>query len=114
LAPESGKTAIGFLGSASNGPSKGDGTITYTDGTTQTFTLDFSDWTLGGGGGHAEPGNVLAVSTPYRNNPGGRDNVVTDLFSASVAVQAGKTVQSVTLPSRANQGALHVFAIAQK
>jgi predicted alpha-1,2-mannosidase len=114
LQPESGKTAIGFLGSASNGPSKGDGTITYTDGSTQAFTLDQSDWTLGAGNSQPEPGNVIAVATPYRNNPGGRDNVVTNLFSASVPLQAGKTVQSVTLPSRANQGALHVFSIAQK
>ena len=27
----------------------GTATITYTDGTTQTVTLAFSDWTLGGG-----------------------------------------------------------------
>ena len=85
-----GTTALGFLGSASNGPSKGDGTITYTDGSTQAFTLDLSDWTLGGGGGTPDPGNVVAVATPYRNNPGGRDNVVTNLFSASVPLQAGR------------------------
>jgi predicted alpha-1,2-mannosidase len=114
LEPKAGATALGFLGSASNGPSKGDGTITYTDGSTQAYTLDLSDWTLGAGGSAPEPGNAIAASTPYRNNPGGRDAIQTNLFAASVPLQAGKTVRSVTLPSKANQGALHVFAIAQK
>lgn len=110
LQPAAG-AALGFLGSASNGPSKGTGTITYTDGSAQAYTLDLSDWTLGAGGSQPEPGNVVAVATPYRNNPGGRDPIRTNLFSASVPLAAGKTVQSVTLPAKAD---LHVFAIAQK
>jgi hypothetical protein len=32
-------TTLGFLGSATNGDASGTATITYTDGTTQTFTL---------------------------------------------------------------------------
>lgn len=115
LPPESGRSAIGFLGSSSNGPSQGTGTIAYTDGSIQPFTLAFSDWTLGGGGGTPTPGNVTAITTAYRNTTGGgRDDVKTYVFSVAVPLQAGKTVQSVTLPGDTDQGALHVFAIAQK
>jgi predicted alpha-1,2-mannosidase len=115
LAPESGRSAIGFLGSSTNGPSQGNGMITYTDGSTQPFTLAFSDWTLGGGGGTPTAGNVTAITTAYRNpTGGGRDDVKTYVFSAAVPLAAGKTVKSVTLPTNVDQGALHVFAIAQE
>ncbi|HEX4203226.1 MAG TPA: GH92 family glycosyl hydrolase, partial [Ktedonobacteraceae bacterium] len=39
LAETSGLTTLAFLGSSTNGPSSGTATITYTDGSTQTFTL---------------------------------------------------------------------------
>jgi hypothetical protein len=42
-----GATELGVMGSATNGPSRGTLTITYTDGTTQTATLGFTDWTSG-------------------------------------------------------------------
>jgi predicted alpha-1,2-mannosidase len=107
-------TMLTMLGSASNGNTSGTLTITYTDGTTQTATIGFSDWTLGGGGASPAFGNVMAVSTPYRNMmSGGNQKVVTDLFTlAPIALTAGKTVQSVTLPSSTSGGGvIHVFSI---
>jgi hypothetical protein len=110
--PVSGATTIGFLGSATNGPSTGQLTINYTDGTSQTVTLGFSDWTLNANGSSPSYGNVEVANAPYRNSVGGTSQTVnTYLLSASFPLTAGKTVESVTLPASANQGSLHVFAI---
>ncbi|MGH9094394.1 MAG: glycoside hydrolase family 76 protein, partial [Acidimicrobiales bacterium] len=45
--PVAGATELGVMGSATNGPSTGALTITYTDGTSQSATLGFTDWTSG-------------------------------------------------------------------
>jgi len=106
--------SIAFLGSATNGPSSGTATVHFSDGTSQNVTLKFSDWTLNGGSASVMSGNTVAISTAYRNtSSGGRDSVATKVFATSaIALTAGKTVTGVTLPTSANQGALHVFAIA--
>ncbi|HEX4724314.1 MAG TPA: GH92 family glycosyl hydrolase [Pseudonocardiaceae bacterium] len=109
-----GATKLELLGSASNGNTSGTLTITYTDGTTQTATIGFSDWTLGGGGGTPAFGNLLAVSTPYRNmTSGGSQSVGTDLFyTTPIALAAGKTVAGVTLPATTSGGGtIHVFTL---
>ncbi|MFC8730882.1 GH92 family glycosyl hydrolase [Luteimicrobium sp. NPDC057192] len=113
-ATSQGATKLSFLGSASEGQASGTVTLTYTDGTTQQATLGFSDWTLGGGGGSPQFGNVIALKTAYRDQAGqGKDPVVTDIFaSAPIALQAGKQLQSVTLPETVSGGDLHVFAVA--
>jgi hypothetical protein len=108
LAPTAGATTLGILGSATYGPSQGTATITYTDGSTQDFTLGFSDWTLAGG---LLPGDTEAAQMPYRNSPAGASKSTTCLFTTTVALQTGKTVQSITLPANVNQGEIHVFAI---
>jgi len=110
--PVSGATQIGFLGSATNGPSTGTLTIHYTDGSSQQVTLDFGDWTLNAGGSQPPAGDVVVAKTPYRDTSGGGSQTVTTyLFSEAFPIASGKTVQSVTLPNGANQGELHVFAI---
>ena len=109
-----GTQQVGFLGSATNGPSQGLTTLTYADGSTQQFWLGLSDWTLGGGNAKASYGNVDAVSTTYRNCnhcTGNRDGVDTHLFSAVLPVDPTKTLTSVTLPNGATQGQLHIFSI---
>jgi predicted alpha-1,2-mannosidase len=108
-------TKLEVLGSASNGNTSGTLTITYTDGSTQTATLGFSDWTLGAGANPPAFGNTIAVTTPYRNvTSGGNQTINTYVFSAApIALTAGKTVQSVTLPSNLSGGGeVHVFAVA--
>lgn len=104
---------IAFLGSATNGPSTGTATVNFTDGTTQTVTLSFSDWTLNAGSASVQSGNAVAISTTYRDDSSGaQQTVTTNVFATTpVSLTSGKTVASVTLPSSANQGALHVFAI---
>jgi hypothetical protein len=106
--PVAGATELGVMGSASNGPSSGPLTITYTDGTTQSATLGFSDWTSG----TPSFGNVTVATMPYRNSASGTSQQLgMKVFTTNVALEPGKTVASVTLPSRANQGELHVFAL---
>jgi predicted alpha-1,2-mannosidase len=110
----SGTQQLGFLGSATNGPSQGLTTLTYADGSTLRYWLGLSDWTLNGGSGKPSYGNVNAVTTTYRNCDhctGGRDSVDTHLFSAVLPVDANRSLKSVTLPNGATQGQLHVFSI---
>ena len=109
----SGSGSISFLGASTNGPSSGTATVNFTDGTTQSVPLAFSDWTLNGGSATALSGSTVAATLAYRNQAGTTsDTVKTYLFaSAPVALTTGKTVASVRLPSNVTTGALHVFAI---
>ena len=98
---------LGFLGISCNGANAGTATITYTDGTTQQFTLGFGDWAS------TTPytGGEVAVTSAYGNNSSGTTGWKASVFYDSVTLQSGKTVQSVTLPAAGAQP-LHVFAAA--
>jgi hypothetical protein len=110
--PVSGATEIGILGAATNGPSTGQMTITYSDATTQQVSAGLSNWTLNANGASLSYGNAVVANVPYRNSTAGQSQTVnTYVFSASIPIAAGKTVASVTLPSSTNQGSLHLFAI---
>ena len=114
LAVPVGATKIGLLGSASNADVTGAGgtvTVTYTDGSTSTFTAKFGDWTLGAGDNPPVAGNTTAVTTTYRNASGNQqDKTKTYVFSVDAPLTAGKTVASIELPT-ASGGDAHVFAI---
>jgi len=119
VTPAANAKILAFLGSSTNGPTSGTATITYTDGSTQTFTLGFDDWTLGGGATTTLSfGDAISYTSTYRNNPddpGGKETVKTYVFYNSVNLQAGKTMQSVTLPSTVDSGRqLHIFAVTTK
>ncbi len=113
-ATSAGHTRLSLLGSASDGPTTGTVTLTYTDGSTQQADIGFSDWTLGGGADQPSFGNVVAVHTTYRDvMGGGEDPVGTDLFAtAPITLQSGKQLASVTLPAGTSGGDMHVFAVA--
>jgi len=110
-----GATTIGLLGSATqSGATGATGTLTvnYTDGSTQQIPVGFSDWTLGAGSFKPLAGDTIAVTTPYRNiDDGTQDPTATYVYSVTWALQSGKTVASVTLPSPSG-GYLGVFAPA--
>jgi predicted alpha-1,2-mannosidase len=109
-----GATKIGLLGSATDaGASGATGTltVTYTDGSSQQIPVAFSDWTLGAGSFKALPADTMAVTTSHRNiDDGTQDAVTTYVYSVSAALQPGKTVASVTLPTGSG-GDIGVFAI---
>ncbi|GHO61671.1 alpha-1,2-mannosidase [Ktedonobacter sp. SOSP1-52] len=110
---KAGASQLAFLGSATNGDTQGIVTITYTDGSTQTAQLGFSDWTLGAGSEPIAFNNVIAAKMSYRDSGGSPDQTTTYLFgSAPISLDTSKTVASVTLTGPNNQGALHVFALA--
>jgi hypothetical protein len=100
-------TTLAFLGVAANGQASGTGTITYTDGTTQQFTVGFGDWA----GTTPYPGGDVAVTSAYGNTSSGTSPWKASVFYDPVTLQADKTVQSVTLPA-GGSSPLHVFAAA--
>ncbi|HEX4206906.1 MAG TPA: hypothetical protein VHZ51_22420, partial [Ktedonobacteraceae bacterium] len=105
----SGATTLAFLGSATNGNSSGTATIHYYDGSTQTFTLGMTDWTLNGNKAQPAFGNNVVVTMPYRNTRDGQQDLNNYLFFAQVALQKSKTVTTVTLPATIG-GTMHIFA----
>ena len=99
--PGTGST-LGFLGAADNGSASGTGTITYTDGSTQQYTLSMSDWWSN----TAPPdGDILATFPTIVNSTGPQSQQVSIYYDA-VTLQPGKTVQSITLPTTTN---MHIF-----
>jgi hypothetical protein len=108
-----GATQLSFLGSASGSDGSVPLTINYADGSTQSATLGFSDWTLAAGAESPRFGNVIAVTTPYRNTGGGPQTLNTYLFAtAPIQLSPGKAITSVSFPGVGSGGQVHVFAIA--
>ncbi|MBM9503000.1 glycoside hydrolase family 3 C-terminal domain-containing protein [Actinacidiphila acididurans] len=104
---------LGFLGTADYGNASGTGLITYTDGTTQSYTLSFSDWWNNA----PATGSDILATTDYFNNGGGKVQQKVSVYGATVPLQAGKTVQYLTLPdvgpnASSGQVAMHIFATA--
>ncbi|WP_051450441.1 carbohydrate-binding protein [Actinospica robiniae] len=109
----SGSGTLGFLVSASYGPATGSGTITYTDGSTQSYTLNVPDWWST----TAPSGGAVAVTSAYQNRANNTTYAQTgDIFSIPITLTSGKPVASVTLPSggalTSGTAAIHVFAMA--
>jgi len=109
----SGSGTLGLLVSASYGSATGTGTITYTDGSSQSYMLTAPDWWST----TAPTGGAVAVSSAYQNRQGNTTYAHTgDIFSVPVTLTAGKTLASVTLPPggalTAGTAAIHVFAMA--
>ena len=109
-----GTQTLAFLGAATNGPSQGELTEHYSDGSTAQYWLGLSDWTLGAGSEQPSYGNQTVITTSYRNcsycSPM-QQTVGTNVFYTAVPVDPTKTLTSVTLPDGATQGELHVFSI---
>ena len=105
-------TELGFLGSSQNGTASGIVTIQYTDGSSQSFNLNMADWYAN----TPAVGNQLVTTTSswnYQNNPLGAHPV--SVYFASLPLEHGKAVSSVTLPILTGAGgttAMHIFAIA--
>lgn len=99
-------TTLAFLGAADNGNAEGTGTIYYTDGSTQSFTIGFADWI------DSTPvdGDSLVATTSYFNRTTAGPARTPSVFAASVPLQAGKAVAYVMLPD-AGASAMHIFAI---
>ena len=74
-------------------------TVTYTDGTTKTFTQSISDWAIP----KSYPGESVALATAYGDTyTGAKQSGPYDLYVYSFALDPTKTVRSLTLPKDAN------------
>jgi Glycosyl hydrolases family 18 len=74
--------------------------VTYTDGTSSTFTQTFSNWLSAS---QNVAGQATALSMAYRNKSTGvKDNRAFTLFGYSFALMSTKTVSSLTLPANNN------------
>ncbi|HEX4212975.1 MAG TPA: glycoside hydrolase family 76 protein, partial [Candidatus Dormibacteraeota bacterium] len=107
-----GTAQIGFLGAAAGGPSQGEVTLNYSDGSTANFDLSLSDWTLNVGADTPSAGNTQAAKLSVRNcDCGTQQSLGNYVFYTGLPVDTGKTLSSITLPISADQGTLHVFSI---
>jgi hypothetical protein len=102
---------LGFLLTGTHGPASGSGTIAYTDGSTQPFTLNAPDWYS-----TAPSGSNIAFSMTYRNRPGNvQQTHQVNVFYAGIDLDQNKQVASVTLPDvstpTSSGPAIHVFAM---
>jgi hypothetical protein len=98
--PAGNYTTLNFLATAVNGNQPNQTfVVTYTDGTTQTFTQGISDWfTPQGYAGESD-----AVDMAYRDlSDGGRDSRTFHIYGYSLSLLRGKTVQSIRLPTNGN------------
>jgi hypothetical protein len=110
--PVDGATTLAFLGASTNGSVSGDATITYTDGSSQQFTLGFTDWLS-----TDAPlfGNTIVATMPHINSATqGEVTMNNNVYYAETTLQADKTVQSVTLPTASATGQIHIFSIGTK
>jgi NPCBM-associated, NEW3 domain of alpha-galactosidase len=107
-------TDLGFLGAGAFGAASGTGTITYTDGSTQAFSLAMADWYNNA----AVAGDEVATTTSSWNFASSTQvQHPVSIYFASVPLEAGKTVASVTLPTVSSGigngvNAMHIFAMA--
>ena len=106
-------TSLGFLATATYGPATGTGSVTYTDGSTQQFTLSVPDW-------FANPpsGSDPAITMTYRNRSGNTQQVhAINVFLVKIALQPGKTPGGLMLPNVSGSPvsgvpSMHIFGIA--
>jgi hypothetical protein len=119
FAEASAKTAISFLGTATNAQPSGataNVVVTYADGGTQQVNVVFSDWTLNGGS-QTTPvaGDTIALTTAYRDYGTQKDTTKAYVFSFTAALSdstgMASAVQSVTFPATTSNGVIHIFDV---
>jgi hypothetical protein len=107
-------TELGFLGAAGFGAASGTGTITYTDGSTQTYSISMADWYNNA----PVSGDQIATTTSSWNFASSSQvNHPVSIYFAAVPLDPSRTVASVTLPTVSSGvgngvNAMHIFAIA--
>ena len=74
-------------------------TVTYTDGSTATYTQSLSDWYTP----QNYSGEAIALSMADRDDSsGGQQDATFNLYGYSFALNSSKTLQSLTLPANRN------------
>ncbi|MFB6612034.1 GH92 family glycosyl hydrolase [Agromyces sp. NPDC056379] len=111
-------TQLSFIGAATERNQDTSVTVNFTDGSTATTPLQFSDWTKGGNA-NATPlyGNIEVVKSSYRLVGASPSNTASFFFSTvPYTIPEGKSIESITMPVQPGEpgveGRVHVFAIA--
>jgi beta-galactosidase len=112
-----GATALGLLGSNSNGGGYGTATIRYTDGSSDIQLVYLNDW-AGGPAASGPDQRISAVAAmSYRNTASGTSQELTIyLYEATIPLDPSKRVAAVTFPNRSvtvnpHVNAMHFFAV---
>jgi hypothetical protein len=93
-------------------PTLSAGTIVYTDGSSQRFTVNLPNWDA------PRSGDSVVLTTAYRNRPGNtQDTDQVSVFYVGVPLAAGKTVKQLILPAVGDTvgvgvPSLHVWSMA--
>jgi len=95
--PQGNYNVLNLAGAAVNGSQQNQKlTLTFTDGSTVVWTQSFSDWCSPQNYGH----EAIVSTQSYRDTAsGGKDALANYVYGYSYAIPAGKTLQSITLPS---------------
>jgi predicted alpha-1,2-mannosidase len=100
---------LGFLGTGVNASYSATGTVYYTDGSSQQFTISFVNWTSGS----PPAGDTVVATTPYLNTPTGQLARTRYLYGAFVPLDPSRTVEAVQLPAAGSgDTGIHIFAVA--
>ena len=93
-------TELELIGSGVQGAQTGTVTVSYTDGSSDNFSQGFSDWF--NPGPTYNIGESIALKMPYRLCGSTADNRPFRVYNYEIAINAAKTVQSMTLPNDRN------------
>jgi hypothetical protein len=98
--PAGNYTSVNVLGTGVDGNQTNQTfVVTYSDGTTSTFTQSMSDWLEP----QSYPGESIVLTMPYRTTASGApEDGTTYLYGYSLAINSAKTVASLTIPQNAN------------
>jgi beta-glucosidase len=102
---------LGILAASQNGTATGTITVNYTDGTSQSFTINMADWYSNA----PATGDQIVDTTSSWNQSSPSGSHAVSVYFDSVPLASGKTVASVTLPSLPGsfgQTEMHIFAMA--
>jgi hypothetical protein len=101
-------TTLKLLATGANGNQPGQTfTVTYTDGTSVSFTQSMSDWYTP----QSYSGESQAVTMDYRDNSTGTtDGRIFYLYEYSFTLNSAKTVRSIALPQNRNVVVLAITA----
>ncbi|MDB5074239.1 MAG: cellulose-binding family [Chloroflexi bacterium] len=112
-----GATVLNIIGAATHGPARGTLLLRYSDGTTKSAPVDFSDWTLlrDNAPVEPEPGNTILAKTTFRDKSDGTtQRFATYIYGISIPIDKTRTLVSVRLPilpQAINSPQLHIFAL---
>lgn len=98
--PQGAYTQLSLAGAAVNGSQQNQRlTLTFTDGSTVTWTQSFSDW-----GSPQKYGHEAIISTQYYRDTasGGSQQFTNYVYGYSYTIPSGKTLASITLPNNGN------------